>query len=399
MLLTGSRQRPFWRLSLGLLLSGALTLAATPVAAAVPLISAKPDRTVGFDGLVYASAQVGTTVYLGGNFTHAIVDGKPVARKRLAAVDTRTGQLLPWAPRSDGTVLAVTVAGSTLYVTGTFTTIAGLPRAGLAGINLSTGNVGPLQHTITGTPRALAATAGRLFVGGDFTKVDGRAAPNLAAFRLSDGAVDTGFRGSANKKVQVLYAAGPRLYVGGYFTSLNNVTGTGRLAALRPADGQVDPQFRSATPYPVYALTATADRLFAALAGPGGRVVAYQPNGTLMWSSVTDGDVQAITYLNGAIYAGGHFTVVCPTPFASATAWCKVTKLDHPKLAAWDPATGAVLAWNPQSNGKWGVLTLGADPVRRTITVGGDFTAFGTAARLRFAKFGACAYGCGQPGR
>jgi hypothetical protein len=366
---------------LGMVLIGALAIAGTPTvaAAAGSLVSATPAPTVGFDGLVYASTHVGTTVYLGGNFTHAIVDGKPVPRKRLAAVDSRTGKLLSWAPLADGTVLALAAAGSSLYATGEFTTVGGLPRAGLAGVDLRSGAVGPLRHTVKGTGQALAAAGGRLYLGGSLRAVDGRAARNLAAFRLSDGALDGGFRGGVDGRVRVLSAAGSRLYVGGDFA--------GRLTARRLTDGQVDPAFRPATPYPVMALTVNTDRVYAALAGPGGRVAAYRPDGSLVWSSVTDGDVQAITYLNGAVYGGGHFTVACPRASRTATSWCPAKQRSQPKLAAWDPATGALLGWNPHSNGRWGVLTLSVNPVTRAIAVGGEFTAFGGAARPRFAQF------------
>jgi hypothetical protein len=380
---------------LATLLTGVIALTGAPAAAGrVPLISDQPEQTVGFDGLVYASTHVGDTVYLGGNFTHAIVDGKQVTRKRLAAVDARTGRLLPWAPPADDTVLALTAAGSNLYVTGEFTTVAGQPRAGLAAINLAGGAVGPLKHTIKGTGQAIAAAGGRLYVGGSFTAVDGRSSRNLAAFRLADGAVDSAFQGGSDGKVQVLTAAGSRLYVGGVFKSLNGTAGTARLGALRLSDGKVDTGFRPGAPYPVFALTVAAEKVYAGLAGMGGRVTAYQADGKLAWSSVTDGDVQAITYLNGAVYAGGHFTVACPQPSRTATSWCPTKKLrPQPKMAAWDPSTGALLDWNPRSNGKWGVLTMKANPKLRTVTVGGDFTAFGRTARPRFAQFRAAAYG------
>jgi outer membrane protein assembly factor BamB len=345
----------------------------------IPLVSATPAPTVGFDGLVYASTHVGATVYLGGNFTHAIVGGKSVARKRLAAVDTRTGKLLPWAPLADGTVMALTAAGSSLYVTGEFTAVGGAPRRGLASVDLKSGAVGPLRHTVKGTGQALAATGGRLYLGGSFTSVDGKAARNLAAFRLSDGALDGGFHGRAGGRVRVLTTAGSRLYAGGDFK--------GHLAALRLTDGQADGSFRPATPFGVMALTVNGGRVYAALAGPGGRVAAYRPDGSLLWSSVTDGDVQAITYLNGAVYGGGHFTVACPAPSRTATSWCPAKLRSQPKLAAWNPATGALLGWNPHSNGRWGVLTLSINPATSAITVGGDFTAFGGADRARFAQF------------
>ncbi|GIE05607.1 hypothetical protein Adu01nite_69570 [Paractinoplanes durhamensis] len=369
-----------------MVLTGVLALAGigtgTPPAFAgsIPLVSPTPESTVGFDGVVYASTHVGTTVYLGGNFTHAIVGGKPVARKRLAAVDARTGKLLSWAPLADDTVMALTAVGATLYVTGEFTAVGGAPRAGLAGIDLKTGAVGPLRHTVKGTGQALAAADGRLYLGGSVTAVDGRPVRNLAAFRLDGGALDGGFRGGVSGKVRVLSAAGSRLYAGGDFK--------GHLAALRPTDGQVDTSFRPATPYGVMALTVAAGRVFAALAGPGGRVVAYRPDGSLVWSSVTDGDVQAITYRDGAVYAGGHFTTACSGPSRSATAWCPTKQRSQPKLAAWDPATGRLLSWNPRSNGRWGVLTLSVNPATSAITVGGDFTAFGGTGRPRFAQFG-----------
>ncbi|GIF15005.1 hypothetical protein FHX34_103714 [Actinoplanes teichomyceticus] len=368
---------------------------ATAAVAAIPLASATPARTVGFDGLVYASVQVGTTVYVGGSFRNAIVGGRQVPRKRLAAVDVRTGDLLPWAPPADGTVFALAASGSSLYATGKFATVAGQPRPGLAGIHLATGAVGPIRHTIAGTGKALAAGGGRLYLGGEFTAVDAKPARNLAAFRLSDATLDTGFRGEADGKVQSLTSAGSRLYVGGGFKHLND-TATARLGALRLSDGQVDSGFHPATPYPALAVTVTADRVYAGLSGVGGRVVAYRPDGAMLWSSVTDGDIQAIAYLNGAVYAGGHFTVACPQRSRTATSWCPATLRKQPKLAAWDAATGALLDWNPRSNGKWGVLTMNANPRLGVITVGGEFTSFGSHDRPRFAQFRTCRYGCGS---
>jgi hypothetical protein len=393
-----NRARPRWR-HVGLLLAAALTVMGTPTpaVAAVPLPPTTPQRTVGFDGLVYASAYVGTTVYLGGSFQNAIVDGRLVKRKRLAAVDSRTGELLPWAPAINGTVFAMKASGTSLYVSGKFTTVGGKPRGGLAGISLTTGAVGPLQHTIKGLGYAMATGGGRLFLGGTFTAVDGRPARNLAAFKLSDGTQDTGVKLDADGQVRSLTTAGGRLYVGGGFKRINGA-GTARLAALSLADGQVDPSFRPVTPYLVFGVTVSPDRIFAALGGPGGRVAAYRHDGSLIWSTVTDGDIQAITYMGGAVYAGGHFTVACPKPSTSATAWCPATLRSQPKLLALDGADGMLLPWNPRSNGKWGVLTMNANVRLGTVAVGGEFTAFGGTSRPHFAQFhtDACVYGCGS---
>ncbi|MET8154672.1 hypothetical protein ACIBSW_28180 [Actinoplanes sp. NPDC049668] len=388
------------RRHLGLLLAASLAVLGAPVAAvadakAIQMVSAAPVASVGFDGLVYTSTYVGNTMYVGGSFRNALVDGKPVLRKRLAALDARTGKLLPWAPAIDGTVFGMTAAGTQLYVTGKFKNVGGQARAGLAGIDLKTGAVGPLKHTVDGEGSTLAAGGGRLYLGGTITKVDGKAVKNLAAFRLPGGAVDTAFPGTADAQVRALTVAGSRLYVGGKFKKLNGA-GTARFGALKTADGTVDTTFRPATPYEVFGITLVAGKVYAGLGGVGGRVAAYKADGGFIWSTVTDGDIQAITNLGGAIYAGGHFTEVCPTPSASATTWCPGKKLrSQPKVAALDGATGKLLAWNPRSNGKWGVLTMDANPALSKIALGGEFTAFGGVSRPHFAQFSACAYGCG----
>ena len=397
------RVRPRRR-HLALVLAAVLAMAGTPspAIAAVPVVSTTPEGTVGFDGLVYASAYVGSTVYLGGSFRNAIVDGRAVPRKRLAALDARTGKLLPWAPATNGTVWALAAAGSSLYASGKFSTVGGQPRAGLAGLDLTTGAVGRLRPTVKGSGYALATGGGRLYLGGAISAVDGRMVRNLAAFRLTDGVLDTAFRGSADGEVKALTVAGSRLYVGGAFRRANGLDGTARLTALRLTDGQVDAGFRPATPYKVMALTVTPQRVYAGLAGPGGRVAAYQPDGGLVWSTVTDGDVQALTYLDGAVYAGGHFTVACTRPSRTATSWCPTTLPAQPKLAAFDAANGWLLGWNPRSNGTWGVLTMSANAALHKIAVGGEFTAFDGMSRPHFAQFDTtapCSYGCGGRSR
>ena len=95
------------------------------------------------------------------------------------------------------------------------------------------------------------------------------------------------------------------------------------------------------------------------------------------------------------MYAGGHFDVACETPSRTATSWCPAPLRSQPKLVALNPETGRLLDWNPRSNGKWGVLTLTADPAGGAIAVGGEFTAFDGIARPHFAQFRSCAYGCG----
>ncbi|MGA5300198.1 hypothetical protein ACPCHT_09740 [Nucisporomicrobium flavum] len=385
------------RRHLGAVLAGVLAVTAMPTAsvAATPLVSAKPAPSVAFDGLVYATAYAGSTVYVAGSFRNAVVDGRSVPRKRLAALNARTGELLPWAPATNGTVFGLTAFDKSLYITGKFTTVGDQARGGLAGVDLRTGAVGALRHTIKGEGHTLAAGGGRLFLGGEISAVDGKTRRNLAAFDLATGALDGAFAGGADGGVKALTVAGSRLYVGGGFKRLNGAAGTVRLAALRLADGQVDTSFRPVTPYTVMAITVAPDKVYAGLAGPGGRVAAYRPDGQLVWSTVTDGDVQAITHLGSAVYAGGHFTVACTVPSRTATSWCPTSLRSQPKLMALDAGDGSLLPWNPKSNGRWGVLSMDVHPALGRIAVGGEFTAFGGVSRPHFAQFTTpCSYGC-----
>ena len=105
--------------------------------------------------------------------------------------------------------------------------------------------------------------------------------------------------------------------------------------------------------------------------------------------------MQAITYLSGAVYAGGHFTVACPRPSRTATSWCPARCAASRNWRRWTRHTGRLLDWNPRSNGRWGVLTMSANAAGGTIAVGGEFTAFGGVDRPYFAQFQSCAYGCG----
>ena len=60
-------------------------------------------------------------------------------RRNLAAIDLETGRLLPWNPRADGAVFALTLGRDCrLYVGGGFQTIAGKARARLAAFDLPT---------------------------------------------------------------------------------------------------------------------------------------------------------------------------------------------------------------------------------------------------------------------
>ena len=107
--------------------------------AAITLATCTPRN--GFpraNGMVHAIAASPGAIYLGGEFSKV----KGTTRTRLAAV-TPTGALLPWAPRANGRVRALTVApGETrVYAGGKFSQVNGSWILGLVALDPTSGGV------------------------------------------------------------------------------------------------------------------------------------------------------------------------------------------------------------------------------------------------------------------
>ena len=138
-------------------------LAAALLAVAAPARAQSSDAMPSFNGAVLTIAYAGNVVYVGGDFTAALVNGKPVARGHLAAIDARNGKLLPWAPAADGRVKALVVSGSSIYLAGDFGSIGGTKRDNLARVDAASGAVhATYKHTIGGCPMASFAAQCRL---------------------------------------------------------------------------------------------------------------------------------------------------------------------------------------------------------------------------------------------
>jgi hypothetical protein len=144
----------------------------------------------GWDTEITALSLVGRRVYLAGDF--AGVGGE--ARVGVAAVDTETGEALPWNVILDGpTGAGVRTVASTpkrIYVGGTFTRANGVARGGLAILDetgqLAAGGVGVSGETNLTEIMAIAVGAKQVYLAGDFRAIDGHPRPGLGAIE-ADG--------------------------------------------------------------------------------------------------------------------------------------------------------------------------------------------------------------------
>lgn len=208
------------------------------------------------DGLVSAFALQGQTLYLGGDFRH--VGG--TSRKRVAAVSTTNGSVLPFAAPQNSWVTELAASPTAVYI-GTERVVAVDPVSGAT--------LGGFHAPVKGPVHALTLGGGLLYVGTD----------TLVALNPATGARVPAFApaGGAQKErtYHSLLRAGSVLYVGSDRTTrlqaLDSTTGAA-VPGFAPVLGGKTGKFK--TPRGVYDLALDGDRLWigGSFTSVGGKV-------------------------------------------------------------------------------------------------------------------------------
>jgi hypothetical protein len=353
---------------------GALT--GTPADAAV-LVTDTPIAAWRVDGVTTAVLVVGDTTYVGGTFVRATApDGSSRQRANLAAFDTRTGALVEgFRADTNGTVRALASDGATLWVGGSFTTIAGATRHRVAAVDAATGAVRAFNANANSHVYALDVRAGRLFLGGSFSTVRNAGRQRVAAVDAVSGTVDGQWNPSSNAAVYAVrvHPAGSPVYLGGTFTSIGGASRTGVAAVSGTTGLAVAPAFTDTyTGVLGLDVNETGSRLFGAVAGAGNQAAAWNTTtGTRVWRQRADGDVQAVDYHRDTVYFGFHESFGGDITLRLLAAGAANGALDPEFRPTWDRY--------------WGVFALSVTD--DTVAVAGDFTRVSGAAAQGLALF------------
>ena len=254
----------------------------------------------GVNGTIWAIAVSGTDVYVGGTFTTA----GGVSAKRIAKWDGTS-----WSALGTGlnnTVFCITVSGNDVYVGGGFTNAGGVSANriakwdGTSWTSLGTGCDNFVQ--------SIAVNGNTVYAGGTFTQAGGVFANKIARWNgTSWSAMGMGLNGDVESVINV----GNDIYVGGFFTASGGTT-LNRIAKWSGSWSALGTGMNNN----VYTLYAEGNDIYAGgvftqAGGTGAKRMAKWDGSS--WSALGDGFNPPSSYVrdisgNGSeIFAGGQF--------------------------------------------------------------------------------------------
>ncbi len=325
--------------------SGLAMLPATPAFA----LANNPDTTWMTNGSVWATAQYGNVLFIGGKFTQVrsvpvgTTGGTIIAANNLAAIDMTTGQgIASFHPNVAGSGLqtaqvhALAVVGDTLYVGGQFSSIDGAAHYNLGALTIDpstlTGSVDNTFNPVAGVPGAanenkifvyeILPSSDGLYIGGSFTKMNGTGRSKAAKITYAGALVKTWKVLAVNGAIRdmVFSTDGQTIFIAGAFDHMNKVAHQS-IARVLTTTGKDDPWTAvgvivGGSSHPgmtCWSLAATQSRLFAGCGRSPNYAASFRLDngntGNMAWSFGTVGNVQsiALTLDQQSLIIGGHF--------------------------------------------------------------------------------------------
>ncbi len=407
-----------------------LSSSVPPAAAAPTPVSATPLPTAQVNGVVWATAAYGNTIYATGRFSQARPAGVrvggagSVTRYGLMAFNATTGAIIPsfvhhlggyahdpcWGSKATGAqgcALAVSPDGKRLYIGGAFSTVDGQAHSNIAAIDLTTNKVVPGFRGTNLPVKAIAATNSMVYVGGNFTSAGGYGRSRVAAYN-ANGSLNTRWAANTNGIVRALVTVNDRLVIGGQFNRINGAVYYS-LGAVYLSNGRVVTPWASQSssfpirmPYASSSITGlstdgtqvylTAYTYIPNRPHPGtfeGRAAIRATNGSIVWINDCIGDSYGVFAMNGVLYSASHahscaaiggFRETNPKTYhrglaETTTATGKNIRSNgayYPSFVGW--AAGSLYNWYP--NFSTGTVT-GINQGPWSVTGNGNYVVFG----------------------
>ncbi|TDB89596.1 hypothetical protein E1264_07795 [Actinomadura sp. KC216] len=354
----------------------------------------------GWAGVVYAMAQVGDKIIVGGKFQSVKQGETTYPVTHLLAINATTKRLDPsFRPQLDGTVeaLAPGADGKSVLVGGKFNKVNGAARPKLARLDVATG-----KETANGTWKTpgiqggavfdIEVAKGRVYIAGQFTSVAGANRKGLAALSQTTGGLSTkfgmvpftGVHNGGTSRVRRIEATpdGTKMYaIGNFRTAGGQERRQFARLTLGDATDALDTNWKTdgfasscATVFDSYVrdMAMSPDGKYVAVAttgGPGGTTQLCDSatrwntddsglNVKPVWTNYTGGDtLDSIAISDSAVFAGGHPRWSNNPLGRDRSRYGAVTR---PGLAALDPRNGIPFSWNPgrdpRGDGAWSLL-------------------------------------------
>ena len=404
--------------------AGAVNTAQSFVVSAVPA-----NFTPHVDnGTVFAIVQVGNKIITAGSFTSVHNNGSTtsIPRANIFAFDATSGLVdTAFNPGLDGAANSLATDGTSIYVGGSFNTVAGITARKVAKLTaagaLVTSAGRSVLPALNGSANDVVVRGTRLYLGGAFTLVGTATRSGLAAVNKDTGAlvneVNVPFTGTYNggttnvKRFDIspnglsLVAVGNFSSVGGAprdQVALVDLPATGNAAVSSWATARFghtsnpncagvfdtftrDLDWAPDGSYFVISTTGafgggvtvgtmcdTSSRWEAGRTGTG-----QQPT----WVTYTGGDTTyGVAVTGSAVYLGGHMRWQ-DNPFQGDQAGPGAVPREG--IAALDPVNGMPFSWNPGRTRGVGAQALYATP--QGLWVGSDTTVIGGRTHMRLA--------------